>query len=352
MRPVEVRVWLVACAACALLAQGAFLGVSAWGDGTVEVDETPTLPAGRPAPPAGGVVGAALTLEEEREQILQVVMPDSKVIERLRITDRAIQVNVAALLAQGYQGAQQVGDFVVYTRTARSLDPTIYDGYYERGDPMPAGLTFVFAWKADGTAYVGTRGTDAEQLAALVEGYAKIPFTERFVGVFLESYAFRGELRTLVGQGLASGVTQAELDQNYYPFLGSLEHEVYHRFGKPVHRVASAVYLQSIAQPTLPPPMLLWSPLPSWGTGTGSRSFRLTVTGAVASYVVAVANNDNADSSEIRIDGQAVVSNTHCCENYWRRTGRRFRRWRSRRRRRGRRGRRCSTTRWWPTVSW
>ena len=45
----------------------------------------------------------------------------------------------------------------------------------------------------------------------------------------------------------------------------------------------------------------------------------MSITGQVRSYALGVANNDNGNSSSVSINGQVVVSNNHCCENFWRR---------------------------------
>ncbi len=48
----------------------------------------------------------------------------------------------------------------------------------------------MFAWKADGTAYVGTVGTDGQALATLVDGAYRMTATDDVVG-FLEGSVFR-----------------------------------------------------------------------------------------------------------------------------------------------------------------
>jgi hypothetical protein len=236
-------------------------------------------------------------------------------------------VDTAAIVSQGYQGATQEGEFAVYRRPiaeVTELPGGGYDGYYVRGDPFPSGLGLIFAWKPDGTVYVGTDGIDDEAaLATLVDGFVRLPQQERFVGDFIESNAFRLEMKNLLARGFASGITAQQLDPTAYtsPF-DDIAVEVFHRFEKPVYRVASAVYLQGIAGPQgIYAVMRLWSPYSSWATGTGSRSFGLTISGGTTSYAVAVANNDNGNSSAVSINGQPVVANNHCCENYWRRSG-------------------------------
>jgi hypothetical protein len=262
--------------------------------------------------------------DTERASITQSVMPNSKIIERMRITDRTVAIDTERMLAQGYPGAYRQGEFVVYTRPASVFEEVPYgryDGYFERGDPFPTNLDLVFAWKADGTAYVGTVGPDDVSLAAVVDGWARFPFTDRFVGTFLESQAFRVELRNLAAAGYASGITAADLQWSYYPFLGGFEQEIYHRFDKPIFRLGSAIYVQGIPASYIPQVMPYWNPFVSWATGAASRSFNLDVSGLEASYAVAVANCDNGNWSSISVNGQEVVGNNHCCENYWRRTG-------------------------------
>lgn len=260
----------------------------------------------------------------ERDRVAHYIMPNSKIIERVRITDRTITIDTERMLAQGYPGAYRQGEFVVYTRPASVFEEVPYgryDGYFERGDPFPTNLDLVFAWKGDGTAYVGTVGPDDVSLAAVVDGWARLPFTDRFVGTFLESQAFRVELRNLAAAGYASGITAADLQWSYYPFLGGFEQEIYHRFEKPIFRLGSAIYVQGIPASYIPQVMPYWNPFVSWATGAASRSFNLDVSGFEASYAVAVANCDNANWSSISLNGQEVVSSNHCCENYWRRTG-------------------------------
>ena len=91
------------------------------------------------------------------------LMVGSQIIEKMRITDRPINIDISGMAADGYHAAQRLGDFVVYTRSAAAFDDVpygSYDGYYERRDQFPAsGLDLMFAWKADGTAYVGHRGS-------------------------------------------------------------------------------------------------------------------------------------------------------------------------------------------------
>lgn len=266
-----------------------------------------------------GIVGTQLW--HERDRVAYQIMPDSKIVERMRITDRTVAIDTERMLAQGYPGASRQGEFVVYTRQASVFEEVPYDGYYERGDAFPTNLDLVFAWKADGTGYVGTLGPDDVSLAAVVDGWARFPFTDRFVGTFLESQAFRVELRNLVAAGYARGITVADLQQNYYPFLGGFEQEIYHRFDKPIFRLGSAIYVQGIPASYIPQVMPWWNPFDMWATGSASRSFNLDVSGFEASYAMAVANCDNANWSSISINGQEVVSNHHCCENFWRRTG-------------------------------
>ncbi len=263
--------------------------------------------------------------EIDRQYVRDTLMPTSRIIERLRISDRPITINTGEMLARGYQNAVQQGQFTVYRRPAAAVTEIPYgryDGYYERGDPFPTNLEIIFAWKADGTAYVGTDGPDDASLATVVDGLLRLPSQERFVGNFLEGNAFRLELKNLLALGLASGITAQQLDPSAYgSFLESAEVQIFHRYSKPIYRLASAIYLQGIAGPQgIYDVMRLWTPFASWGAGSASRSFTLTVSGAQTSYAVAVANNDNANSSAVTINGQTIVSNNHCCENYWRRT--------------------------------
>ena len=254
-------------------------------------------------------------------------MPSAKVIERLRISTPPVSVDTGAIVSQGYQSATQQGDFVSLSKAiaeVTELPGGGYDGYYERGDPFPSSLSLIFAWKSDGTVYIGTDGLDDEAaLATLVDGWVRLPQQERFVGDFIESNAFRLEMKNLLARGLASGITAQQLDStSYASAFDNIAVEVFHRFEKPVYRVASAVYMQSIAGPQgIYAVMRLWTPYASWATGTGSRSFGLTISGGTTSYAVAVANNDNGNSSAVSINGQPVVTNNHCCDNYWRRRG-------------------------------
>lgn len=276
--------------------------------------------AGIAAQPSRGGVPA------EKPLIVNAVMRDSMVIERLSISDKAISIDTESMLAAGYNGAQRFGPFVVYELPAWSLEEPYggaYDGYYERGDPFPDGVQLVFAWKLDGTAFIGAKGPDALSIAPLVDGWVRIPFSEQFVGDFIESQGFRKELRHLIEMGFVSGLTLADFNEDggYYPFLGDCDIEIFHRFDRPIFRVASALYLEGIPGPSLNPVMDLWCPLSWWGTGYANRGFDLDISGASASYAMAIANNDNGNSSSISLNGQVVVSNNHCCQNSWRRTG-------------------------------
>jgi len=150
-----------------------------------------------------------------------------------------------------------------------------------------------------------------------------MPFSERIVGDFIESYGFKEQLRRLINSGFVTGITATNLndDSTIYPFRGSLDSEIFHRFDRPVYRVASAIYLQGIPHSPMSPVMALWTPFPGFGTGSATRGFSLDIAGGGPSYAVADANNDNANWSSISINGQVVVTNNYCCENYWRRTG-------------------------------
>ena len=110
-----------------------------------------------------GIIASGLWRVPPEWVIERQVMPSSRVIEKIRISDRTITVDTAAILARGYRGAVQQGGFVVYRRPVLEVTEIPYgrfDGYYERGDPFPTNLEIIYAWKPDGTVYLGTDGPD------------------------------------------------------------------------------------------------------------------------------------------------------------------------------------------------
>lgn len=263
---------------------------------------------------------------DEHSYVETNVMPDIKIIERLRITDRTFHIDTAKMLSQGYLNARMYGDFLVYERPAQSLEEPYggrYDGYYERGDPFPGSVQLIYAWKQDGTAFIGAKGPDDAALGTVVDGLMRMPTSERFVGTFMESQGYRKELKNLISLGFVSGLTLADFSQDsgYYPFNGDCDMEIFNRFDHPIFRLGSALYLQGIPFSPIGPVMLLWCPFDGFGAGSATRDFQLAISGQKAAYAMGIANNDNGNSSSIKINGQLVVSNNHCCQNSWRQTG-------------------------------
>jgi hypothetical protein len=255
--------------------------------------------------------------------VLNNIMTGLKIVEKLKPGSFTMTVNQAQMIATNYSNCTKIGEYVVYTKTVSSLDPTPWgaeSGTAFTGDHFPSGLQVKFAWKSDGTVYLGAIGTDDEVLATMVlfcygsgGGYGNS-------NTMFETLILLEELKLLRNGSLASGIP-ADADLYTTNFYSSLNKYIFNRFTKPVFRIISSVNLTASPANILlwPPESQAWCPFSGNGTGTGSRSFSLAFTNATNSFVCADAGNDNSNSSYVKLNGSIVAQMSKWYANYYRR---------------------------------
>ncbi len=259
--------------------------------------------------------------------VLNTIMPSVKIVERIKIGSLQLSLNQSLMIASGYNNCTQIGDFVVYIKNAQDLDPvdwTAESGTAYTGDHLPSTLQIEFAWKSDGTVYMGALGDDNVILASIAEdGRFPSPnyvVTNQSNGLFFEGPALRQELKSLSAANLISGLnsTDSLYTNNFDQMMTT---QIFNRFPKPIYFVFSEVVIDG------PPSTSInnyqhsnWDPFNDVATGTATRSFTLSITNPTNSYVLAEASNDNGNSSYVKLDGSIVAQMTKWTNNYYRRT--------------------------------
>lgn len=255
--------------------------------------------------------------------VLDNIMTGLKIVEKIKSSTPALTIDLDKMISTSYHSCVRMGDYVVYTRTAQSLDRTPWtaeSGTAFTGDHLPAGLQIKFAWKSDGTVYMGAVGTDNEILATMVEGYFQSGFWNNS-NTFFEASAFETEVMNLKSSSLLTGVNTIDEIAGVVSFYSQLEKKIFNRFSKPIHVLFSSVVLQdSPGSISLFEYGNLWCPLSGTGSGTGKRSFSMAFTNATNAYFWAMAGNDNGNSSYIKLDGTVIAQMSKWWSNNYRRT--------------------------------
>ncbi|MCL6097418.1 MAG: T9SS type A sorting domain-containing protein [Bacteroidetes bacterium] len=253
------------------------------------------------------------------DYVLNNIMNGMKIVERIKKTTFNATVNQDAMVNAGYQNCQKIGDFVIYTKNAQALDPndwTLENNTAFTGDKMPANVNVKFAWKSDGTVYMGASGPDNEILSTIIGGWGSPYVDNQFRGNFLESWALKTEYSNFNNRSFLSSNIVLDSLSNFT----TLDTKIFNRFPKKIFRITSSVYL--LAQPaTVSQLMRTWSPFSSLGAGTASRTFNLNYSGAINSHVLSMASNDNGNSSYVKLDGIIVAQKSKWTDDYNRKNG-------------------------------
>ena len=273
---------------------------------------------------AGTAYGNQLSFKTQLQDdfVLTNIMTGLKIVERIKSGSLTISINQELMLSTNYQGCVRIGDFVVYSRTAQSIDRTgwsMESSTAFTGDRFPAGLQIKYAWKSDGTVYMGAVGNDNEVLATLVEGYWQNGFWNNSNTLF-EASALQSEIMNLKSSSLLSGVNSID-ELSTTTFYSQLNKTIFNRFSKPIHIIFSSVVLQdSPGSISLFEYGTWWCPLSGTGSGTAKRSFSMTFNNTSNAYLWAAAGNDNGNSSYVKLDGTIVAQMNKYWGNYYRRT--------------------------------
>jgi hypothetical protein len=254
--------------------------------------------------------------------VLENIMSGVKIVERIKSGTITLSVDQNKMLADKYSNCVKIGDYVVYTKTAQSLDPTDWSCESNTcftGDRLPANLQIKFAWKSDGTVYMGAIGSDDEVLASIADGNVWIAGAYLGKRTFFEGFALKSELNNMKKTALVSGIQNFE-DLNTLEFFDKMNSKIFNRFSKPIFKLFSSVVLISSPGTYIPDEFKNWCPYPGIATGTGSRSFNLNFTNKTNSYVCATADNDNSNSSYVKINGSIVAQKSKYADDYYRRT--------------------------------
>jgi flagellar hook assembly protein FlgD len=256
------------------------------------------------------------------DYVLNNIMSGLKIVERIKSGTMNLVIDQNKMLSDNYNSCVKIGDYIVYTKTAQSLDPVDWacqSGTCFTGDRLSPNLHIKFAWKADGTVYMGAIGTDDEILAVIADG------THWTIGGFegkrtlFEGFALQTELQNLQNASLVAGLTSIN-DVNTSNFYDSMISKIFNRFSKPIYRVFSSVVLIGPGF-VIDDNYKIWCPFSGTSNGTGNRSFNLTYSNYTNSYVSAIAMNDNSNSSYVKIDGSIVAQKINYAHNYYRRGG-------------------------------
>lgn len=249
-------------------------------------------------------------------------LSECKVSEGIKIKTFDFFIDQNLMLANNYEDCQRVGDYIVYSKDARSLDPIDWNaenGTAFIGDRLPANLRIKFAWKSDGTVFMGAVGSDIEALSTLVDGVHWTASNFYFTNTFFEGYAIRSEIKNLQNSGFITGLPHLDSLNTEY-FHEKLEKKIYNRFDKKIYKIGSAVTLSGWPANQLSPDWAMWTTLSGIGTGSGSRNFSLNYNNPLNFYIQATASNDNGNYSYIKVNNSIVAHMSKWETNFYRRS--------------------------------
>jgi hypothetical protein len=261
--------------------------------------------------------------EIQDNYVLDNIMTGLKIVERIKAGTMSLNVNQSLMQINNYNSCTKIGDYIVYSVTAQSLDPTDWSCESNTcftGDKVPVNLQFKFAWKSDGTVYIGAVGTDNEILAAIADGSHWTAGGYKGERTFFEGFALQTELKNMKNSSMVEGIPHVDSLNTAY-FFYKMSSKIFNRFNKPIYRIFSSVVLLSSPNTEIYDDYKDWCPYAGLNTGTGKRSFSLSFTNNTNSYVCATASNDNSNSSYVKIDGTIVAQKSKYADHYYRQNG-------------------------------